>query len=121
MPSPDYSRPPVMEVVCGVMFDAIEPFTTPYLGKLWERLPKEFVKIVETDPLLPVIERFDSPLSIEVSDSVLKSRRVWFINEKGDQLIQVQRDRFHVNWKKVSPNHDYPRYLSVKSAFDTYW
>lgn len=34
---PDYDRPPVIEVVSGIMFQPIKALAGPYLGVLWEK------------------------------------------------------------------------------------
>ena len=44
--------------------------------------------------------------------------RVWFIHKDLHGIIQVQRDRFLHNWKKVKPDDQYPRYGHVKQLFE---
>jgi uncharacterized protein (TIGR04255 family) len=44
--------------------------------------------------------------------------RCWFLNSEGSELIQLQQDRFIANWRKVSPNHEYPRYERVRQLFE---
>ena len=34
--------------------------------------------------------------------------RVWFLEPNGNKLIQVQRERFHHNWRKINPGDEYP-------------
>lgn len=43
--------------------------------------------------------------------------RIWFESEGGNGLIQVQRDRFLHNWRKMNPEDEYPRYHKVKQMF----
>jgi hypothetical protein len=40
------------------------------------------------------------------------------MNERSDQVIQIQRDRFLCNWRKVADDHEYPRYKSVIKNFE---
>ena len=35
---PDYKKPPVIEVVCGISFETIEKFRGPHLGLFWPLL-----------------------------------------------------------------------------------
>lgn len=117
-PFPHYQHPPVIEVVCGAQFEPMAGFTTAHLGKFWQRLPEEFNKTQEAEPLVPVIEGFNNaPLSIQVDASVFRSPRVWFINDGGDRVVQVQRDRFLCNWRKIAEQHEYPRYDWVSARF----
>jgi hypothetical protein len=56
---PDYEKPPVIEVVCGILFEPIKGLTAPYIGVLWEKFKSEYPRCKEVAPLVPVIERFD--------------------------------------------------------------
>ena len=48
--------------------------------------------------------------------NALPQQRTWFVNNVGDELIQIQNDRFIKNWRKR--DDDYPRYESfIKPAF----
>ena len=66
----------------------------------------------------PVSERFDdiSQVSIEIQN-VPPLPRVWFIRGKGNEIIQVQRDRFLHNWRKMDNKDEYPRFDKVKKGF----
>jgi len=44
--------------------------------------------------------------------------RYWFLNDSGDQLIQLQHDRFLHNWRKRGPEDSYPRYESIRESFE---
>lgn len=114
----EYEKPPVVEVVCGVTFTALEKLTVPYIGKLWELFP-DYPDVQEAPPLAPVFEAFStSPSPLVVNNLVFQAPRVWFQNTAGNHLIQVQRDRFLVNWKRTSEEHPYPRYPAVVGAFE---
>ncbi len=43
--------------------------------------------------------------------------RVWFTQESGKGLIQIQRDRFLQNWMKAGEEDPYPRYRTVIGMF----
>lgn len=100
MTFPDFTKPPVVEVVCGVLFDPPVEFMLPHIGRFSERLGREFPNISEVNSLPPVIETFkDRPQNLVFARPPLP--RVWFENAAGDQLVQLQRDRLLVNWKKT--------------------
>jgi uncharacterized protein (TIGR04255 family) len=42
--------------------------------------------------------------------------RVWFLNKDGTRLVQVQRDHFIVNWRKLDTDVEYPRYVSSRET-----
>src|SRR5205823_1160448 len=61
-----------------------------------------------------------APLTTHLRIQVLNAPplpRCWFLNASGTQLIQVQRDRFAHNWRKVGDGDAYPRYERMRDAF----
>ena len=115
---PDYENPPVIEVVCGLLFKPLRKFLTPHVGLLWEQYKPEYTECSEVAPLDAEIERFESSssqMTLEIAN-VPPLPRVWFIHQDGNSLIQVQRDRFLHNWRKNSPEDAYPRYHAIKET-----
>ena len=55
-PFPDFEKPPVVEVVCGVLFKNIDKLLVPHFGQLWERFKPEYNDCQEVAPIAPVIE-----------------------------------------------------------------
>lgn len=116
---PDYEKPPVIEVVSGIMFEPLKSLAAPYLGILWQKFKSKYPRCKEVAPLLPVIERFDEAASVEgfPFGEGLPMPRTWFETADGNGLIQVQRDRFLHNWKKERAEDQYPHYDYVISNF----
>ena len=115
---PSFDKPPVIEVVCGMLFNSLDTLLIPHFGALWERFKSDYPKCQEAAPLLPVVERFDEMLSerLDLVDGI-PLPRVWFVHKDGNGVIQVQRDRFLHNWRKAGSNEQYPRYPIVKKLF----
>lgn len=115
---PEYETPPVIEVVCGIHFKTINAMLAPHLGLLWERYRPEYPFCREVPPLAPVIERFgEAPrVDLRLAD-VPPLPRTWFVHKNDNGIVQVQRDRFLHNWKKVRPEDEYPRYPEVIRLF----
>ena len=115
---PDYKNPPVIEVVSGILFKPLSSLLSPHIGLLWEKYRSDYPRCQEVAPITPVVERYDEPpsMTLEIAE-VPPLARVWFISESGNALIQIQRDRFLHNWRKVSPEDEYPRYHKVKKMF----
>jgi uncharacterized protein (TIGR04255 family) len=42
--------------------------------------------------------------------------RLWFLNPDGTRLIQVQRDHFILNWRKLETEQAYPRYETLRQT-----
>ncbi|MGA2678048.1 MAG: TIGR04255 family protein [Sedimentisphaerales bacterium] len=122
---PDYNNPPVNEVVFGVQFKKLDSFQTPHTGLLWEKLDREkFPKCQEMPPINHVLETPEgtvgSPSTIELFERP-PFPRLLFFNSPGDQLIQVQQDRFLRNWRKLKADDTYPRYKTLYPEFQKSW
>lgn len=120
--TPAYESPPLTEVVCGVQFDELKDLLAAHIGLLWSaQFQKDYPRLKEVPPLSPVIESFQDtprPRKLEFSEKP-PLPRTWFISENENLLIQVQRDRFIHNWRKVLDDDAYPRYPKVFSSFRT--
>lgn len=118
---PEYEKPPVVEVVCGILFEPIDTLLVPYFGLLWEKFKAEYSNCQEVAPLIPTIEYFDEQTvgEFKISD-VPPLPRIWFIHVNGNGIIQVQRDRFLYNWRRMRPEDEYPRYHSVIHMFQNH-
>ncbi len=122
----EFSNPPVIETVLSVQFCPIEGFTLPHLGLYWQAIRKEFVHFESKAPLGHVKESFPSvakrnepTVSFYGAGGILF--RAWFLDEKRNQILQVQNDRFIHNWQKISGNETYPKYESVRAKFQMEW
>lgn len=114
---PHFKKPPVIEVVCGVTFRELPGLLTPHLGRLWERYRKEYPKCLEMPPLAHVIE-LGPPEHQEIAlPETLPMTRVWLVHSEETGIIQIQRDRFLHNWKKVREQDEYPEYSKVIEMF----
>lgn len=123
---PDFSDPPVVEVALAAQFDPLHELRTPQVGLLWQRLRDRFPKLEEHAPLDPVIERFGITGSPEanVRLEMMKTPpvpRVWFLNDSGTELIQVQQDRFIHNWRRAATDEGYPHYKYLRKTFEKNW
>jgi len=117
---PDYENPPLIEVVCGVLFRPIKNLLAPHIGLLWQKFRPIYSTCREATPLGPVVEQFEGEESRPVElafGEVPPLPRVWFVHENDQGVIQVQRDRFLHNWRKVGPDDEYPRYHRVIGMF----
>lgn len=117
----NYENPPVVEVVCGILFESIRNFLAPHIGLLWEKFRPEYPECREAPPLTPTIETFEREpssrkLEFEISETP-PLPRIWFVHENENGLIQVQRNRFLHNWRKIRPSDEYPRYYYVIEMF----
>jgi uncharacterized protein (TIGR04255 family) len=113
-PLPEFENPPVSEVALSVEVVPIDGWRPAHAGLYWGRIKSEY-PLTEAQPALASqIERFGerSPqapaVTFEVADP--NAIRFWFISDDLTRLVQVQRDRLIINWRKVTGDEVYPRY-----------
>jgi uncharacterized protein (TIGR04255 family) len=119
---PEYAKPPVVEVALSVQFEELSKLLTPQLGLLWAEFRDRFARTEEQPPIPSQIEHFNKGVpqgnlaSLQLLDKP-ETPRCWFLNQPGDELVQVQKDRFVVNWRKIGDDDQYPRYSQLKNRF----
>lgn len=118
---PSFRKPPVMEVVLSVQFDAIAGFDLQHFGLLWEQFKDKFPKVETKPPLEPMWETFEPAAAPRLQIRLLQNvmPRMWLVSAAGTELIQVQNDRFIHNWRKVGSGDEYPRYERIRREFET--
>jgi uncharacterized protein (TIGR04255 family) len=120
---PDFDEPPVVETALSVQFEPLSEMRTAHLGLLWERYRSNFSKTEERPTLGRVLEQFpETPrtrLGLELQTYENPPvPRLWFITSRGNEMIQVQPDRFIKNWRKEGDGETYPRYEKNKQSFE---
>jgi uncharacterized protein (TIGR04255 family) len=118
-----FDRPPVVEVLCGVMFGSLQRLQTAHVGMFWDLIRKDFPKVQEAPPMPTVIERPAAvpPFQFEMSIGPPLAR-TWFCTADGHRLVQLQRDRFVYNWRRDSAEDGpYPSYDRVVVEFERSW
>lgn len=117
---PDFDRPPVSEVVLGLQFGSLTELRSAHIGFLWAKFRGRYPTVTEHPPLDPSFETFGSVTTAEFPEIRLQQLlqlpfpRYWFENAIGDELCQVQQDRFVHNWRKRDKDLEYPRYETVR-------
>jgi uncharacterized protein (TIGR04255 family) len=119
---PDFSRPPVHEVVLGIQFGTLEKLQSVHVGLLWSEFRQEFPRVSEHPPISAQFETFGlaQPSEDKIQLSLIERppvSRYWFIKSDDSELVQLQPDRLLHNWRKQGPRHDYPRYEAISARF----
>lgn len=97
---------------------------TPHLGLVWQQFRATYPLLEEHPPLPPVFETFGPNPEIVPSFTLRLAAtpdmpRVLFINKDRTELLQVQKDRFIHNWRKVGDATSYPRFERMLANFQT--
>jgi len=122
---PDFAQPPVDETALSLQFAPIPGFTIAHFGLYWERVRREYPRVEIQPPITNVTEQLGPgaalgrQLGVELVSS--PELRCWYLDQSSTRLVQVQRDRFVHNWRKVTGNETYPRYPSLRETLEKEW
>ena len=103
---PPLDRPPIFEVACGVEFDPIRDIDPVLLGGFWREVRGEY-PLRETHNEIP---RLNMGFELVLGDN--RPLRTWFVSANGEFVVQIQRDRFFLNWRTIGEDGRYPRFSS---------
>jgi len=114
-PLPSYKRPPVIETSFGIVFQSLSAtMQTRHFGQFWTEQRGDFPTTSDANPLLDVSD-------IEAQRLVLLNmpplRRMTCFSGDQQYVMQVQDSRLYLNWRKRTPETEYPRYPSVHDRF----
>lgn len=124
---PEFEKPPVSEVAVSVQFVPLENWRGPHAGLYWGRISSNYPNTEAQPALMPQVEKFGTefwqPPQVQFRMLTREPEtRTWFIGKVPTDLIQVQRDRFVVNWRKVKGDEAYPRYhAELRPRFQREW
>lgn len=125
-PLPDFEDPPVDETFLSIQFSPLG-LQVPQYGMYWLRVRDRYPKFQVHSPVGTVIEPdINSPkdkrtISIGFELVTSPNFRFWMIDESGNRLIQIQKDRFVHNWRRLEGTEIYPRYPSVRATMEKEW
>jgi uncharacterized protein (TIGR04255 family) len=124
-----FAKPPVAEVSLGIQLDGLASYNSLHVASFHELIRSEFPNVEEHGLLDPAYETFG--VSSNPSSMVLqipfefaaggmhayRGHRFFFVSEDRRLLIQLQQNRLHLNWRKLSSDEEYPRHPALIEQF----
>ncbi len=96
-----------------------------HFGLLWDRIRRDYPRFEIQQPITNVTEQFGpgTPPVRQLAFAFLElpDIRSWYLDESRNRLIQVQRDRFVHNWRKITGTEEYPRYPELRERLAREW
>ena len=120
---PDFDAPPVIETLLGVQFSSTKQFPTRLYTEYWKRIMSRFPSLELQGPLPAVTEEFGRPQALAFGIQLVQGdeSRYWYIDESGTRLLQIQKDRFIHNWRRIK-DEPYPHYdEDIRPRFEKEW
>jgi uncharacterized protein (TIGR04255 family) len=124
-PLPDFERPPLNEVALSIQFEPLSGFGLPHFGLFWSRVRDRYPRNEDKTPLAHIVEasapKPQKGLSAITVQEEFPPPRCWLLDQSGNSLIQLQRDRFVRNWRQIDGSEVYPRYSTLSKLFFQEW
>jgi uncharacterized protein (TIGR04255 family) len=114
---PEFNKPPVSEVAISVAFTPLKNWSSSHALLFGSMINNEYPKMELQAPIISEEEKFgeefwqQGQLRFEYMSE--NTNRFWFMTEPSNWLVQVQNDRFILNWRRISEGDEYPRYDAV--------
>ncbi len=102
-------RPPIVEAICGIHFERHPAIDSVLMGAYWHTSRRARFPVHKLKP--PLIDE-PGPFMF-VNDDANRSR-VWLCNATETRTIQIQDDRFYLNWRLGEGV--YPRFSEQQSG-----
>jgi hypothetical protein len=102
-------RPPIVEVICGVIFPSLD-VDPVVVGGFWLERQRKYPTRQFLDPIEPrQLHLAMAPDPAQLTVDVPSGRvRTWLVSANGERILQLQHDRFYLNWRAVGS--EYPRF-----------
>jgi hypothetical protein len=104
---PEFSRPPLSEVVLSIQFASLTELKGIHLGLFWKGFRKQYPDVSEQPPIQTVFETFgvpQTPHAIQLQAFMSPPMpRYWFEKKGEPDLLQIQHDRLVHNWRGGEP------------------
>lgn len=121
---PDFTSPPLNEVVLSIQFATLTGLNSLRMGLFWERVRAQYPAVSEQPTIAAAFETFGIPNQVAQSVQIEAFltpplSRYWFERPNAPDLLQIQQDRILHNWRQQTDNSRvYPRYEAVKASLE---
>lgn len=114
MPKVHFDNAPLKEVVMGAQFE-FGVLENSHIYEYYQTKKALFPQITE-NPILPaIIDRQGESDDVKILNGF--NARKYFIDNTGNRLIQIQKDRLLFNWRTENNKADYPHFEVILPEF----
>lgn len=121
---PNFLAPPVSEVSLGIQFDALQNYNSLAVARFHDQILESYPLVEEHAPLPAAYETFGSGDAGMMMAQIrlmgpgqLEHPRIFLLNRDRSELVQVQPNRLHLNWRTLDKVANYPRYPYLQQEY----
>jgi uncharacterized protein (TIGR04255 family) len=116
-----FKNPPIHELTIALFHLPIVEMKSQHVGIYWDIIREKY-PLCEQQPPISLVNFSDAqfqPTALfqEVPGEVFPLPRFWFSSRLHPTLIQVQRNAFIFNWRRLPGSGEYPHYETVVEDF----
>jgi uncharacterized protein (TIGR04255 family) len=110
-----FENPPINELAIALFHLPIQELRAQHIGVYWDRIRHRF-PLCEQQP--PIVSPGEAGIGVfqDLPGEVFPLPRFWFSSTQHPTLIQVQRNGFMLNWRRIAEG-EYPHYETVMEDF----
>jgi uncharacterized protein (TIGR04255 family) len=104
----------------GFGFMPVPQWNLIHYGLFWQAVRDDY----PTYEVLPPVPSMLDDSSARQMPMILTGPppvRCWFIAPTPSRLLQIQNDRLMLNWRRMEPSDEYPRYRNIRPQFERDW
>jgi uncharacterized protein (TIGR04255 family) len=112
-----FENPPINELVVSLFHLPIPELKAQHIGIYWSRVRERYPLCEQQSVVATPSDT--QPLITPITGEVFPLPRFWFYSDAHPTLIQVQRNAFMVNWRRLPSlaGREYPHYEMVIADF----
>lgn len=107
---PSFRHPPVIETSFGAVFEPLSSMQVRHFGQFWIENRDQYPSTEDQTPLV------DGPAEAAIMN-IPPLRRMMAYSADQKFALQLQESRIYLNWRRVTPDAEYPRFDAVHTAF----
>jgi uncharacterized protein (TIGR04255 family) len=111
-----FENPPITELVVSLFHLPMPELKAQHIGIYWDHIRKKYPLCQQQSV---VVNPSDPQPFMEAPDELFPLPRFWFSSDDHPTLVQVQRNAFMLNWRRLpsAPQGKYPHYETVIKDF----
>jgi uncharacterized protein (TIGR04255 family) len=116
-----FKSPPLIEVSISVQFEPLQDFHVGLIGLILNEFRDRYPNVSHDNPLEHKVEKFGGIERVTTPKfrfmEKIELPRVQFSSANFEYMIQLQEDRFILNWKSGNGSCTYPRHEKLRKCF----